>query len=139
MSRRGETEVRMYHQVKSTYGRIFAALAMIAFLVGLAASDAGAQQKRIVIVNGQLLTQLQLAMLDRLAGGKVSNGSYWIDPKKGTWGYSGNPRPRGRFVSASAKTKVPDQTVDLYIGPFGTYKRDGHCFLISGSTTGDCG
>ena len=38
-----------------------------------------------------------------------------------------------------AKTKLPDQTVDLYIGPFGTYKRDGHCFLVSGSTTGDCG
>ena len=129
----------MHHQAKPAYGKIAATAAMIVFLIGLAASDAGAQQKRIVIVNGQLLTQLQLAMLDKLAGGKVSNGSYWIDPKKGTWGYSGNPRPRGHFVSASDKTKVPDQTVDLYIGPFGTYKRDGHCFLVSGSTAGNCG
>ena len=60
----------MRTEKRPTLGRLALTLAMIAFLVGLAAMDAGAEQ-RLVIVNGQALTAKQLSMLDNLAGGDL--------------------------------------------------------------------
>ena len=127
----------MHTKKRSTLGRLALTLAMIAFLVGLATMDAGAEQ-RLVIVNGQALTAKQLVMLDNLAGGPVPNGSYWIDPYTATWGFAGDPTPQGHIGNAQ-----PDrgQEVsnhgrnDIYVGTFTPYRRDTHCILIS--ATGD--
>ena len=86
----------MHIQNRSAWGRLALTLAMIVFLVGLATLDANAEQRR-VIVNGQILSAEQLAMLDSLAGGAVPSGSYWIDPDTATWGFAGDPIPRGNL------------------------------------------
>ena len=128
----------MHIQNRSTLGRLALTFAMIAFLVGLAAMDAGAEQRH-VIVNGQALTAKQLVMLDSLAGGPVPNGSYWIDPYTATWGFAGDPTPQGHIGKGRSDEgqDVSDQGgSDLYIGTFTPYRRDTHCILIS-STAGE--
>lgn len=127
----------MRTEKRPTLGRLALTLAMIAFLVGLAAMDAGAEQ-RLVIVNGQALTAKQLSMLDNLAGGPVPNGNYWIDPYTATWGFAGDPTPQGhvgRGPDDGGQSVSKPRSGDLYIGTFTPYRRDSHCILIS--STGD--
>ena len=118
-------------------GRLALTFAMIAFMVGLAAMDADAEQ-RLVIVNGQALTAKQLVMLDNLAGGPVPDGNYWIDPYTATWGFAGDPTPQGHIGKGRAdegQSVSKPGSGDLYIGTFTPYRRDTHCILIS--STGD--
>ncbi len=130
----------MHIPYRPALGRIALTVVMIVFLVGLATLDGNAEERR-VIVNGQILSAKQLALLDRLAGGPVPNGSYWIDPDTATWGIAGDPTPRGHFgrdqtdqgqeVSAGASG-------DLYIGTFSPYRRDTGCVLIASNTINAC-
>ena len=49
---------------------------------------------RNVVVNGVLMSQNQLGILDQLNGAPVPNGRYWLDVNTGVWGYEGGP-PQG--------------------------------------------
>ena len=129
----------MLEHLRPAYGRILATLLMIVFLVGLAAMDAGAQQ-RLVIVNGEIMTPEQLAVLDQLSGGYVPNGSYWLNPYNGVWGYAGDPRPRGQIGGGGASGNGAGSTYSgtLDRGPFGTYMSDGNCGFVNGVPVGNC-
>ena len=131
----------MHIQKGSTLGRLALTFAMIAFLVGLAAMDANAEQQRLVIINGQALTAKQLTMLDSLAGGPVPNGSYWIDPYTATWGFAGDPTPQGHIGKGATDDgrDVSDQGGgDIYIGTFSPYRSDMNCILIGSAAKGGC-
>ncbi len=130
----------MHIENRSAWGRFALTLAMIVFLVGLATLDANAEQRR-VIVNGQVLSAEQLAMLDSLAGGTVPSGSYWIDPDTATWGFAGDPTPRGNIGKDQADPgqKVSDGArKGIYIGTFSPYRRTSDCILIGSMTANAC-
>ena len=60
----------------------------------LAASVAVAQA-RWVFVNGQLMSPVQLALLDRVQCTFIPDGSYWVDLNTGAWGYAGDGAIQG--------------------------------------------
>ncbi len=125
---------------RAALGRLALTLAMIVFLVSLAALDGNAGE-RLVTVNGQVLSAKQLAMLDRLAGSPVPDGSYWIDPDSATWGFAGDPTPRGNIGRDQADQGQGDRDgagMDVYIGTFSPYRRDSGCILIGSTTTIPC-
>lgn len=65
---------------------------MLALCAALAASlPTQAQQRfRQVVVNGALMNQGQLMVLDALnCGSPVPNGRYWLNIQTGAWGYQG--------------------------------------------------
>jgi hypothetical protein len=51
--------------------------------------------QRFVVVNGQVMSPQELAILDRYACQYVPNGYYWLNTQTGLWGYAGNPAPQG--------------------------------------------
>ena len=51
--------------------------------------------ERYIIVNGQRLNDGQIELLERVHGGLIANGNYWLDTMSGLWGYAGNPQPMG--------------------------------------------
>ncbi len=125
---------------RPTLGRLALTLAIIAFLVGLAALDGNAQE-RLVIVNGQALSEKQLALLDELAGGPVPSGRYWIDPDTATWGFAGDPTPRGHIGKDQAdhtRAGTGPAQDEVYIGTFSPYRRDTGCILISSKAADAC-
>ena len=48
---------------------------------------------RTVFVNGQQLTQAEIAQLELLHGDHIPSGNYWLDQSSGYWGYVGGPAP----------------------------------------------
>lgn len=54
----------------------------------------------MVIVNGQRLSDAQVAGLERRACTHIPNGHYWLDVQSGMWGYAGNGRVQGVFGEA---------------------------------------
>ncbi len=57
-------------------------------LLTLCFGAVSAQGIRIVIVNGELLDDAGLAIVDQLnCGYPVENGNYWIDFQNARWGY----------------------------------------------------
>jgi N-acetylmuramoyl-L-alanine amidase len=62
-------------------------------------SDAAAQSHR-VIVNGQRLSDAQVATLSRANCRDIPNGAYWLNTRTGAWGYAGDPRVQGVFGEA---------------------------------------
>ena len=59
------------------------------------ASAGAAQAQRAVVVNGQLLSPVQLAQLDAMHCAWVPNGRYWVNLQTGAWGYAGSSVRRG--------------------------------------------
>lgn len=117
--------------------RLIAVLALAGAIV-LSAGPSEAQQ-RFVVVNGALLSPEQLHVLDRMAGGHVPNGAYWIDPGSGIWGYAGDPTPRGRIAApAAGQGGGTGYSGQLDRGPFGTYMSDGSCAFVNGVPVGNC-
>ena len=52
-------------------------------------------QTRHVVVNGQRLSDRQIAQFDRAQCTLIPNGYYWLNAKTGAWGYAGNPVRQG--------------------------------------------
>lgn len=52
-------------------------------------------QMRYVVVNGQRLSDRQIAHLDRIQCTFIPNGHYWLNMRTGAWGYAGNPIRQG--------------------------------------------
>jgi hypothetical protein len=66
-------------------------------IFALTACAAAYAQSRTVVVNGQRLSDVQVASLEQRACTRIPNGSYWLDLRTGAWGYMGNPRVQGVF------------------------------------------
>lgn len=64
-------------------------------LAALASGSAVANPQRLVVVNGQRLDDAQIAWLEQRHCAPIPNGSYWLDPRNGAWGYAGRPRAQG--------------------------------------------
>ena len=45
---------------------------------------------RYVVVNGERVTDADLAYLDQISCSHVPDGHYWIDMRTGIWGYPGS-------------------------------------------------
>jgi hypothetical protein len=59
---------------------------LLALLCGSATA-----QGRIVFVNGELLDDAGLSLVDQLnCGAPIPNGNYWLDLANGVWGYVGS-------------------------------------------------
>ena len=52
-------------------------------------------QTRFVVVNGQRLSDSQVAQLDHVQCTRIPNGRYWLNTVTGAWGYAGNPIVQG--------------------------------------------
>ena len=64
----------------------------IVFIAALAACGAAYAQSRMIIVNGQRMSDAQVASLEQRACTRIPNGAYWLDLQTGAWGYANNPR-----------------------------------------------
>lgn len=54
-------------------------------------------QNRIVFVNGQRMTNQQIAQLEFFACTAIPNGNYWLNLYNGAWGYVGSWQVQGTF------------------------------------------
>lgn len=57
-------------------------------------------QNRWVIVNGERMSDSQVAYLEQRACTRIPNGQYWLDTQTGAWGYARNPNVQGYFGEA---------------------------------------
>lgn len=65
---------------------------LVSMLALACASASAIAAPRVVLVNGELLDANGLQLVDRLNCGRtVPNGSYWLDARRGEWGYVGRP------------------------------------------------
>jgi hypothetical protein len=69
----------------------------LAAIVMAGALSGSAHAERYVVVNGQRLNMAQIVYLERVRCGPIPNGSYWLNPATGIWGYAGSPRPMGHI------------------------------------------
>ena len=101
--------------------RLVPALAIALCLTGAAASA----QSRWVFVNGQRMSDAQVAELDRLQCVAIPNGAYWLNSRTGAWGYAGNPRVQGAFGEAcnNGRESAGGINRDGTHGPFVTMRR----------------
>ena len=83
--------------------------AIILAVVGLTSVVVDAQQ-RVIIVNGELLSTRQLILFDRMLGGHMPDGNYWLNTRSGLWGFVGDPVPRGRIVGHRQTNPDPIET-----------------------------
>jgi hypothetical protein len=81
-------------------------------------------QTRWVFVNGQRLSDAQVQQLGRANCSAVADGSYWLNPQNGAWGYAGNPVVQG-VVGDGCRAGGPGGGVnqDGTRGPFATMRR----------------
>ncbi len=56
-----------------------------------------AAQTRWVIVNGERLSDAQVARLARIQCTEIPDGAYWLNERSGAWGYAGNPQVQGHL------------------------------------------
>ena len=67
----------------------------LAAVIALAIPGA-AYAQRSVIVNGQRLSEPEIAWLEQRGCVAIPNGNYWLR-SDGLWGYADDPHPRGRL------------------------------------------
>lgn len=100
---------------------------IVRFATGLvlaAVACAAPAQSRIVIVNGALLSDAQVADLARRNCRDIPDGSYWLNRRTGAWGYAGNPVVQGYFGDACRRGGVGGGVnQDGTLGPFATMRR----------------
>jgi len=77
-------------------------------LVGWLAAHAPAwAQTRSVFINGQHMSDAQVAALEQRACAPIPEGRYWLDVRTGHWGYAGNARVQGVLGEACARQQRP--------------------------------
>jgi hypothetical protein len=111
-------------------------------LLALSSMGGGGDGGRAITINGQRMTNEQVAYLDMLAGGNVPDGNYWLDPQSGLWGIVGNPQPMGQIGGGGQAQGGAPHWADVgqnYRGPFGDYMSDGQgCSAVNGILVGNC-
>jgi hypothetical protein len=77
-------------------------------------------QERLVHVNGQRMTDQQIAQLELFACTAIPNGNYWLNLSNGAWGYVGNwqvqapaPRLQIQYRSAPWPQRTSDCSSDI--------------------------
>lgn len=82
-------------------------------------------QSRWVVVNGQRLSDADIAALESLNCRAIPNGHYWLNERNGAWGYAGNPTVQGVLGDAcSAAGGTGGQVAgDGTYGPYATMRR----------------
>lgn len=80
--------------IRTVGGGAFGIAAIAVLALALVSADVLAQSRR-VFVNGQLLSDAQLAALGHMHCAAIPDGAYWIDSNDGSWGYAGNPQVQG--------------------------------------------
>ncbi|MGZ5095438.1 MAG: hypothetical protein ACXWCY_25180 [Burkholderiales bacterium] len=68
---------------------------IVMFVGWLALGGAASAQTRSVIVNGQRVSDAQVAYLEHRACTAIPNGRYWLNLQTGAWGYAGHARVQG--------------------------------------------
>ncbi|MGZ5224939.1 MAG: hypothetical protein ACXWCS_12285, partial [Burkholderiales bacterium] len=61
---------------------------IVMFVGWLALGGAASAQTRSVIVNGQRVSDAQVAYLEHRACTAIPNGRYWLNLQTGAWGYA---------------------------------------------------
>jgi hypothetical protein len=99
--------------------------AAAALSFGLLLGAQATAQTRWVLVNGQRLSDAQIATLARSNCRDIPNGAYWLNTQTGAWGYAGNPTVQGVFGEACAGGSGVggDINADGTRGPFVTMRR----------------
>jgi len=87
--------------------------AVLAFALCLANLPVSAQAQRNVVVNGERVSEGELAGLDRQACARIADGNYWLAERSRLWGYAGDPRPQGRLGDC---TERPQRRNDAIFG-----------------------
>lgn len=91
---------------------------------GLLLSAQAIAQSRWVYVNGQRMSDAQLADLARRNCADIPNGLYWLNNQTGAWGYAGNPQVQGMFgASCAGGGAAANTNADGTTGPFVTLRR----------------
>ena len=91
---------------------------MMIFCTGLATSAAAYHSSGCIIVNGVRLSAEQITVLERVEGGQIPCGRYWLDTATGIWGFEGGP-PQGRLGDRQGNRGYHKRT------PFGDLGSDG--------------
>ena len=73
---------------------------LVAFLVLGSVTAFGYHDTLYVVVNGIRLTPTQIQALERLHGGPILSGRYWLDTNTGVWGVEGGG-PQGRLGNSA--------------------------------------
>lgn len=68
---------------------------LLGLALGATLCAAAYAQSRYVFVNGQRLTEAQIAHFDRVQCTRIPSGRYWLNTATGAWGYAGNARVQG--------------------------------------------
>ena len=66
-------------------------LTILVLFAGIVNHAYGYQTATNVWVNGVRLTPTQLRLAEKLYGGPIASGRYWLDKETGIWGYEGGP------------------------------------------------
>lgn len=77
----------------TVYRQVFALLGVVIVTTVLCAGALA--QSRQVFVNGQRLSDAQVAVLARANCRDIPNGAYWLNTSSGAWGYAGNRQVQG--------------------------------------------
>ncbi len=95
-----------------------------ALAVTMLSAEAQAQS-RWVVVNGQRLSDADIAALENLNCRAIPNGHYWLNERNGAWGYAGNPTVQGVLGDACSATGGTGGQVagDGTYGPYATMRR----------------
>ena len=79
-----------------------------------AAALPAAAQNRWVVVNGERLSDVQIAHLEQRACTRIPNGQYWLNMNTGAWGYARNPQVQGVFGAACQPRRSLSERRKLY-------------------------
>ena len=63
----------------------------------VALANTAVAQTRLVVVNGQRMTDRQITLLEQFHCAQIANGYYWLNLSNGAWGYIGNWNVQGYF------------------------------------------
>jgi hypothetical protein len=77
--------------------------AMVVFVGWLAVGGPASAQTRWVIVNGQRVSDAQVAYFEQRACAAIPNGRYWLNLQTGAWGYAGHARVQGVLGDACVR------------------------------------
>jgi hypothetical protein len=110
-----------------------AALRGVALIAACMSACGVAAQSRWVIVNGERLSDAQVARLARIQCTEIPNGAYWLNERSGAWGYAGNPQVQGHLGDLCRGASGANR--DGTYGPFATMGRanqEAHAYRARG-------
>ena len=99
-----------------------AALRGLALIAACMATGSATAQTHWVIVNGERLSDAQVARLARIQCTEIPNGAYWLNERSGAWGYAGNPQVQGHLGDL-CRNGASGLNRDGTYGPFATMGR----------------